>query len=286
MLCWTIGRSQRGVGSYEREYTYDKVGNRTRMRLFAENGSTIEDVTWTMEYNGLNQLTKRYSGASWSGVSGDIRFEYTYDANGNLTGVKNETKSGSTWSQAERWAYTWTPRDQMRYATKYNAADAFSGRVEYKYCLSCDGALSERIEYNPSWTVVSHRRYEYDGLNLVRLDERYDADTPPDGIDAGDPWRTLEATTHKPGALASLLHKRVYTHANNDATPEAAADFTYAYDAVGNVYCVWDGDGNEVFYFAQDAFGNELPVDLLGQDSWSTARAAGMTLNPDTRCTR
>ncbi|NUN96871.1 MAG: hypothetical protein HUU16_11920, partial [Candidatus Omnitrophica bacterium] len=38
-----------------------------------------------------------------------------------------------------------------------------------------------------------------------------------------------------PGALSSLLHKRVYTHANADATPEASADFTYAYDAVGNV---------------------------------------------------
>ncbi|MCG3198407.1 MAG: hypothetical protein GHCLOJNM_02907 [bacterium] len=158
---------------------------------------------------GFNRSeTKRYTGASWAGVSGDIRFEYTYDANGNLTGVKKETKSGSTWSQIERWAYTWTPRDQMRYATKYNAADAFSGRVEYKYCLSCDGALSERIEYNPSWTVVSHRRYEYDGLNLVRLDERYDADTPPDGGSSLEPQPHPLPLLNRPPIVP--LHRAVH----------------------------------------------------------------------------
>jgi hypothetical protein len=133
---------------------------------YAANGSTIENVTWTMEYNGLNQLTKRYSGASWTGASGDVRYSYTYDTNGNLTGLKSETKIGSVWNQVDRWAYTWTTRDQMKYATKYNAADAYAGRVAYKYCLSCDGALSERIEYNSSWGEVSHKRYDYDGLNL------------------------------------------------------------------------------------------------------------------------
>ncbi len=150
-----------------------------------------------------------------------------------------------------------------------------SGRVEYRYCLSCDGALSERIEreagsgeYTP---IVSWQRYEYHGLDLMRVDERYDNDTPADGIDSSDPWRTLEVSTHRPGAIGSLLGKRVYTHTNNDATPDTTEDFLYTYDPVGNVVSVVDDSGDEAYHFTQEAFGNELPVNVLGGSDWDDA---------------
>jgi hypothetical protein len=46
----------------------------------------------------------------------------------------------------------------------------------YESCLSCDSVLSERIEYSPtsSTTIVKWLRYEYDGLNCFRVDEKYD----------------------------------------------------------------------------------------------------------------
>jgi hypothetical protein len=37
------------------------------MRIINANGTSSVDVTWKMEYNGLNQLTKRYNGSTWDG---------------------------------------------------------------------------------------------------------------------------------------------------------------------------------------------------------------------------
>ncbi|MCA9418630.1 MAG: hypothetical protein KC917_20305, partial [Candidatus Omnitrophica bacterium] len=139
----------------------------------------------------------------------------------------------------------------MERADKFiNGLGIPEGYVEYRYCLSCDGALSERIEHGAysggSHPIVSWQRYEYHGLDLVRVDERYD--TSGGAIDGADPWRTLEVSTHRPGAIGSLLGKRVYTHTNNDATPDETNDFYYTYDPVGNVVSVLDDSGNEAYY--------------------------------------
>ncbi|MCA9440863.1 MAG: RHS repeat-associated core domain-containing protein, partial [Candidatus Omnitrophica bacterium] len=135
------------------------------------------------------------------------------------------------------------------------------------------GALSERIEHGAysggSHPIVSWRRYEYHGLDLVRVDERYD--TGGGAIDSNDPWRTLEVSSHRPGAIGSLLGKRVYTHTNNDATPDVVDDFYYTYDPVGNVVSVLDDSGNEAHHFTQEAFGNQLPVNVLGGSDWNDA---------------
>ncbi|MCB9217819.1 MAG: hypothetical protein H6616_18310, partial [Ignavibacteria bacterium] len=77
-----------------------------------------------------------------------------------------------------------------------------------------------------------------------------------------------------PGQLSALLHKRVYEYypANNTASPDETHDFTYAHDPVGNVLTVFDNSGNEESYFAQDAFGNELPINsAFGASDWGTA---------------
>ena len=59
--------------------------------------------------------------------------------------------------------------------------------------------------------LVSGLRYEYDGLNLLRVDEIYGSSLSDSG-----PWPTVEVSTHRPGQLAALLHKRVYLHINID----------------------------------------------------------------------
>ena len=89
----------------------------------------------------------------------------------------------------------------MTLAEKFSGTnDTYAGKVAYRYCLTCDGALSQRIEYSPtvSTTITSWKRYEYDGLNLLRVDERYD--TGGGAIDDQDPWRKKEVSTHKPGS--------------------------------------------------------------------------------------
>ena len=88
------------------------------------------------------------------------------------------------WLQSTQtaWTYSWDVQDRMTGAVKDDQTGADNDlKVEYVYCPSCGGALSERIEYDDDsgGAVVSWLRYEYDGLNLLRIDEKYD------GEDAG-----------------------------------------------------------------------------------------------------
>ena len=90
------------------------------------------------------------------------------------------------------------------------------------------------------------------------------------------------------------MGKRVYVYTNvADSTPDSEKDYTYGYDALGNVQVVFYANttslgttGQMAYYFTQDAFGNELSGDsnlplsnrtnLYGSSSWSAARAAGI----------
>ncbi|MCG3196565.1 MAG: hypothetical protein GHCLOJNM_01041 [bacterium] len=177
--------------------------------------------------------------------------------------------------------YTWNPRDQMTKAEKFTGtSDTYAGKVEYEYCLSCDGALSKRREYSTSQSgnIIEERRYEYDGLNLLRVDQRVDTDG--DGvIEAGETaWRHVEVNSHRPGALGAELGKRAYLYANGQSTtPSSTTDYAYVYDPVGNVWVILSDMGEEVYWFSQDAFGNELSISPFAGTSWSTARNAGIT---------
>jgi len=284
-----------GVGKYDRDFTdgYDKVGNRTKMRLINQTGMVSTGVIWNMTYNALNQLTQRYNGTTWA--NGTERYAYTYDYNGNQIRVTKETYSGGAWTQVERWNYTYNIRNELTQVEKRTGTGSgtYAGKEVYEYCLSCDGALSVWKTYGAGSAVypTSWRRYEYDGLNLLRMDERCDNDK--DGIiEAGETtWRTVEVNTHKPGSLGALTGKRVYVYSDAaDSSPNSSNDYTYTYDALGNVQVVYKASGTvgqEAYFFTQDAFGNELSGDanilasnrtnLLGGATWATARAAGIS---------
>jgi hypothetical protein len=219
-VSWSDYDGDEGVGEYSRGYTYDKVGARTSMTLVDEDGVVSRDEDWTMEYNDLNQLTTRYT----VGSNGDVNWDYNYDDNGNVTRMKKSVMDGD-WEEVLRFDFAWNPTDQMTRAVKYeNGSANNSGSVAYEYCLSCDGALAHRKEYDTgvSTKVDSWKRYEYDGMKLLRVDEKYD--TGGGSIDTNDPWRTLEASTYGPGIVGNLLGKLVYNHTDNDATPDSQAE--------------------------------------------------------------
>jgi len=284
---WANSNGEVGVGKYDRDFRsgYDKVGNRTNMRLINQTGTVSHDISWQMVYNVYNQLTQRHNGTAGQWDSGTERYTYTYDSNGNQTQVKKETKSGSTWTQVELWNFTWNIKNEMTQAERRTGTGSgnYAGKEMYEYCLSCGGAMSVWKTFGAGNTTypTSWRRYEYDGLNILRIDDRCDDDL--DGIIEINEttWRTLEVSTHKPGSLGALIGKRVYTHTNNDATPDATNDYTYTYDAVGNVLAIYNanssGRGNELYYFTQDAFGNELTTSPFSGTVWTTARNAGIT---------
>ena len=229
----------------------------------------------------VNQLTQKtlYSKLYSSTIA--FKWLYTYDANGNVLTVEKQNAASV---KQEKWVYTWNVRDQMTKAEKFTGTgDAYAGKVVYEYCLVCGGALSKRKAYSltVSSNLVSERRYEYDGLNLVRADDRVDTDN--DGVlEAGEnTWRCAEVATHKPGALGAQLGKRVYLYPNGSSTtPSSTTDYLYVHDAVGNVVLAAYDDndeGEEAYYFVQEAFGNEVSVGVFAGSSWSTARAAGIT---------
>jgi len=259
---------EEGIADYDQVFVYDKVGNRTSHWTRAGNVAG----RWAASYDDLNQLTVR----SWQPWN-DLRWLYSYDLNGNLTDATKEVKSGPNWVQDERWEYEWNPRDQMTKATKFDDNDQYAGKVEYRYCLSCDGARSERIEYDTSDPdeIVSWKRYEMDGLHVLRIDERYDSNSSGTITDA-DGWRTVEKNTNLPGDLAHLVAKSSYTYTSQTTSTGTATDYYYGYDPVGNLVAVSDDQGARAFDFSQDAFGNELSVGAFARDAWSTARAAGV----------
>ncbi|HNT35607.1 MAG TPA: hypothetical protein PKH07_11475, partial [bacterium] len=39
------------------------------------------------------------------------------------------------------------------------------------------------------------------GAGLLRIDERYDGDSPTDSIDENDPWRPMNVFVHAPGQI-------------------------------------------------------------------------------------
>jgi RHS repeat-associated protein len=268
---WSNAVGNLNPAVYEYRYAFDKVGNRTTQYKFLRT-ATPSSEKWVLNYNTLNQLTDRNRYLS-DGTSLQEKWIYTYDLNGNLTQAEKQNGSGT---KQEKWVYTWNPRNQMSKVEKFTGTgDTFAGKVEYQYCLSCDNALSERIEYNSSSVITSWKRYEYDGLNLLRVDEHYD--TGGGTIDGNDPWRTLEVNTHSSNKLGNLIAKRAYRHTDNDATPNYTYDYVYLYDALGQLYQVLDSNGVEVYHFAQDAFGNELAVGTFSGDTWSTVWTYGIT---------
>jgi len=182
---------------------------------------------------------------------------YFYDANGNVSG-KGEKIAGQ---YMVGWNYYWDAQDRLIEVQKDDLDTDQDARVKYRYCQTCGGALSERIEYERGTeTIVSWLRYEYDGLNLLRIDERYDGETPA-GLDENDPWRPLNVFIHGPGAIGQIVKGKWYNYYSDGQDPTNCCDsgeYYYFYDALGNVNGVLDS-GGRYYRWEMDAFGNDLP---------------------------
>ena len=68
-------------------------------------------------------------------------------------------------------------------------------------------ALSKRLQYDESDDLEMAWRYEYDGLNLLRMDEVYDSTGDGNLANdlARDNWRIRETSTHRPPSRATRI---------------------------------------------------------------------------------
>ena len=226
-------------------------------------------TTYAYTYNDLKQLTK----VEWPSGSPTSRKNYTYDANGNLATKTEQSYSGGQWNTAVSWTYGWDIQDRLISVTKDVAGtEAGDQKVEYTYCPSCGGAMRERIEYDndTGGAIVSWLRYEYEGLNLLRIDQLYDGNSSGT-IDSTDYtnkyWRPMNIYLHGPGAIGQIIKSKWYSYADQTATPCTTGEYYYFYDAVGNVVGVWDQRDGAYHSWAMDAFGNPLSgVEFLAMD--------------------
>jgi len=208
-------KNDQGQTQWRRQYQYDKVGNRTQ--LIKTDGATT--LTYTYSCNGLGQL----SDVRWVAGGGEDHFwTYSYDENGNLTEKERNVEHEVVY---ETWTYNWDAQDRLVRVEKDDKTQADEDRkVEYKYCQTCGGAMSERIEYaSDMQTIVSWLRYEYDGLNLLRIDERYDGEAPA-GLDENDPWRPLNVFIHGPGAIGQVVKGKWYNYYSDGQNPTSCCD--------------------------------------------------------------
>ena len=194
------------------------------------------------------------------------RYSMSYDANGNLVEKKEEHRDGgTTWVTDITWTYGWDIQDRLISVSK-DVAGTETGdqKVEYAYCPSCGGAMRERIEYDndTGGSIVSWLRYEYEGLNLLRIDQLYDGNFSGT-IDSTDYtnkyWRPMNINLHGPGAIGQIIKSKWFSYEDDStATPCTTGEYYYFYDAVGNVVGVWDQRDGAYHSWAMDAFGNPL----------------------------
>ena len=133
--------------------------------------------------------------------------------------------------------------------------------------------MRERIEYEylSGWVVKSWLRYEYEGLNLLRIDQLYDGNFSGtiDSTDYNnDYWRPMNVYLHGPGAIGQIIKSKWFSYADDSTvTPCTTGEYYYFYDAVGNVVGVWDQRDSAYHSWAMDAFGNPLSgADFLAMD--------------------
>ena len=114
--------------------------------------------------------------------------------------------------------------------------------------------------------LVSLMRYEYEGLNLLRIDELYDGDEDED-LDITDYsnnyWRPINLYIHGPGSIGQIIKAEWYEYDITDPDAVDACDegeYYYFYDALGNVDGVMEEYNNDWKYFQWeiDAFGNQI----------------------------
>ena len=83
--------------------------------------------------------------------------------------------------------------------------------------------------------IVSSLCYEYEGLNLLRIDQRYDSDEDED-IDSNDDWRPMNGYVHAPGSIGQIVRSKWYSYIGCDKSPCDSGYYYYLYDALGVTY--------------------------------------------------
>ena len=136
-------------------YTYDGLNRLTEkemeasvgIRIYRQKYAYLTGKSGTNETTGLVKSEELHEGFS---TSADEKYEYTYDANGNVTEIKNVFDTGKNVS------YEYNSLNRLTKETNLAIGS------EWRYTYDNGGNITKKEEYNPSTgALVSSRDYGY-----------------------------------------------------------------------------------------------------------------------------
>jgi len=124
--------------------------------------------------------------------------------------------------------------------------------VEYQYCPGCSGSRTARIKRDGDGEILSWYRYEEQGINTLRVDEKYDSDSDQ-FITDDDQWRVQRYTKATKEIVLAYPHGEA-------GIPSATDELVYATDRAGTVQNAFDDAGLLAYgsRTEQDSFGAEM----------------------------
>ena len=94
---------------------------------------------------------------------------------------------------------------------------------------------TDQIKHDFINAIESWVRYEVDGLQVYRVDEKYDSNSSST-ITEADGWRIKDHRTYSPALIGDLLFKEVFTYPSDTSKANAESKvYYYGYDSLGNV---------------------------------------------------
>ena len=231
------------------EYTYDLVGNQTSIKDPLENVSNLEynlnsqiekvtnpnGSTVEYDYNEIGELTKK--------TSGDEKSTYTYDLDGNVSGM------------TDIFGQTVYVTDELGRLKKQTLTN---GTQSIQYTYNHRGNL-----YQLDYPNGSFATYDYDFLDQIFATTDISGNSVKYTRDANqniikitrDNGTYTEITYNEDDCVTSVVNKREYQTPLHSSDTEIISSFTYEYDLSGLIQketATGDGKTIERLYVYDD----------------------------------
>ena len=222
--------------NFNKTYTYDVINQ--MLSETKQNNQTLYSYAYTFDavgnrtqmiYNeiGESAITTTYTCNNGNQLTqrtvspGNNVWSYSYDNNGNLS---EESKSGP------RRDFFWNEEDKLIGVENFS-----QGAVVINYVYDAMGRrLIRKNQSTGEWRI-----YYYDGLSIIAEKKK-----PSIGS-----WSWDKIYTISGGEISYII-------AESDWNESYWENKFYHYDAIGNVACLTDSNGEPLDFFDQDAYGN------------------------------
>ena len=213
--------------AYTQAYSYDEVGNLTKMQHVAAGGNWTRDYTY-LEVSLLEPATQLSNRLTKTEIGNDSE-NFTYDAHGNIT--KFNHLASLSWDDADRFA---------------GADLGGGGRVDYQYSASGD-RIRKVVERHGAGGIVTgfEERLYLAGFEIFRVKDRN-----------GVVERERE-TLHVADGAKTVLHVESRTRGSAGADPAPARLFRYQFDNhLGSASLELDDTGAVISYEEYHPYGS------------------------------